>query len=397
MDEATQPRPDHRTEDEKSDGRFKVYYDCPGIAALKPLEQRLVPVCIPRLPPDQTKILIETAFAQAPFAVPAGIYHVKDGKAKILISNWNPEEKLRLQNHVLLAAGTPVVETFDDSPYLQAMTTDISTAKSACQQQNERDFDEDVTQMLGSIQVDEPGDQQMFGSMTVDDGDEDKDNNQLRKELNGFSQAQLDKWLETEFRFKDSPFLQKDPILRASVLQVLREYSDVISVSKTDYGKTDVLMAHLRLQDPYTQPYRAKVRPINPAQEESLQRQIDDWMKEKVVRPSESPWSAGLVPALKTSFDINKKTIELLIEKKIKKHFPNSNFLIENTSNKHKKHKQNIQGNETHFKINLRSKKFFKLSKLERQKYFINVLGEEIINKVHSISFKLTAPNEKKI
>ena len=98
-----------------------------------------------------------------------------------------------------------------------------------------------------------------------------------------------------------------------------------------------------------------------------------------------------------TSFDINKKNIELLIEKKIKKHFPNSNFLIENISNKHKKHKQNIQGDETHFKINLTSKKFVKLSRLERQKYFINILGEEIINKVHSISFKLTTPNKKNI
>mgnify|MGYP001319444367 FL=1 len=98
-----------------------------------------------------------------------------------------------------------------------------------------------------------------------------------------------------------------------------------------------------------------------------------------------------------TSFDINKKTIELLIEKKIKKHFPNSNFLIENTSDKHKKHKQNMQGNETHFIISLQSNKFSKLSKLERQKYFINILGKEIIDKVHSISFKLTSPNEKSI
>jgi len=32
-----------------------------------------------------------------------------------------------------------------------------------------------------------------------------------------------------------------------------------------------------------------------------------------------------------------------------------------------------------------------------REKYFINILGKEIINKVHSISFKLTAPNEKNI
>ena len=92
---------------------------------------------------------------------------------------------------------------------------------------------------------------------------------------------------------------------------------------------------------------------------------------------------------------MNERKIELLIEKKIKKNFPNSNFLIENTSNKHKKHKQNISGEETHFLINLESYKFSKLSKLERQKYLINILGDEIINNVHSISFKLTAINDK--
>ena len=94
---------------------------------------------------------------------------------------------------------------------------------------------------------------------------------------------------------------------------------------------------------------------------------------------------------------MNKGKIELLIEEKIKKNFPNSNFLIENISTKHKKHKQNITGEETHFIISLQSNKFSKLSKLERQKYFINILGKEIIDKVHSISFKLTASNEKSI
>ena len=98
-----------------------------------------------------------------------------------------------------------------------------------------------------------------------------------------------------------------------------------------------------------------------------------------------------------TSFDLNKEKIEFLIEEKIKKNFPNSNFLIENISTKHKKHKQNITGEETHFIISVESNKFSKLSKLGRQKYFINILGNEIINKVHSISFKLTAPNEKNI
>jgi stress-induced morphogen len=94
---------------------------------------------------------------------------------------------------------------------------------------------------------------------------------------------------------------------------------------------------------------------------------------------------------------MNKGEIELIIEKKIRKNFPNSNFSIKNTSIKHKKHKQNISGEETHFLIYLESYKFFNLSKLERQKYFINILGNEIINKVHSISLKLTTPNKKNI
>ena len=98
-----------------------------------------------------------------------------------------------------------------------------------------------------------------------------------------------------------------------------------------------------------------------------------------------------------TSSDMNKGKIELLIQEIIKKRFPNSNFLIENISAKHKKHIQNIPGDETHFIISVESNKFSKLSKLGRQKYFINILGNEIINKVHSISFKLSSTNDKNI
>ena len=93
---------------------------------------------------------------------------------------------------------------------------------------------------------------------------------------------------------------------------------------------------------------------------------------------------------------MNKGKIKLLIEEKIKKNFPNSNFSIENTSSKHKKHKQNIKGEETHFIISLESYKFSKLSKLDRQKYLINILGNEIISNIHSFSFKLTVPERKK-
>ena len=50
---------------------------------------------------------------------------------------------------------------------------------------------------------------------------------------------------------------------------------------------------------------------------------------------------------------------------------------------------------ETHFIISLESDKFFKLSILDRQRYLINILGKNIIDKVHSISFKLTVPLKK--
>ena len=81
--------------------------------------------------------------------------------------------------------------------------------------------------------------------------------------------------------------------------------------------------------------------------------------------------------------------IEDLIKEKIKKEFPDAIFSIKNTSNKHKTHKQNKVGNETHFVINIKTKKFSKLSKLQSHKLFFKILGSEIINQTHSISMNL--------
>ena len=67
------------------------------------------------------------------------------------------------------------------------------------------------------------------------------------------------------------------------------------------------------------------------------------------------------------------------------------------TSKKHKNHKQNIKGEETHFVITLKSHKFSKLTIIERQRYIINILGDEVIKNVHSISFKLSLPKDKNI
>jgi hypothetical protein len=44
---------------------------------------------------------------------------------------------------------------------------------------------------------------------------------------------------------------------------------------------------------------RHKVRPLNPTQKQSLKEQIDNWIASGIIEKSNSPWGAGLVPALK--------------------------------------------------------------------------------------------------
>ena len=288
---------DRRTEEERADGRFKAYHATGGMVSLRPLEQRTINIVIPRLPKNTDRVLIESALPTAIHAIPAAIYKCGNGKATVLISNWDPDRKLKIAPGQLLAAATPVVDEFTDTPYLQAMTTTMVSATEACAQKTDRDYDPEVIEMLSQLPSPD------ISSMTRDDLDINKDNPQLRKELEAFSQQQLDAWLEEQFQFAKSPYLSEDPKLKRQVLDVLSEYTDVLSVSKTEYGRTNVLMAHLRLKDPYCNPFRGKSRPLNPQQEESLKEQIDTWMKEGVIQPSESPWNAPIVPALKKNGD----------------------------------------------------------------------------------------------
>ena len=46
-------------------------------------------------------------------------------------------------------------------------------------------------------------------------------------------------------------------------------------------------------------PKRSGVRPLNPDQRSDLKNQIDDWIHEGVIEPSNSPWESPLVPVKK--------------------------------------------------------------------------------------------------
>ena len=47
------------------------------------------------------------------------------------------------------------------------------------------------------------------------------------------------------------------------------------------------------------QPVRARLRPLNPDQQNDLKRQLAEWLAADVIEPSESSWSSALVPVVK--------------------------------------------------------------------------------------------------
>jgi hypothetical protein len=82
------------------------------------------------------------------------------------------------------------------------------------------------------------------------------------------------------------------------MISIFMDNFDAVSVNDTDFGNTTEMKYHIELV-PGAQPIRAKVRPLNPIQEEDLRKQIDRWLKAEVVEPSCSAWSSALVPVKK--------------------------------------------------------------------------------------------------
>ena len=105
-------------------------------------------------------------------------------------------------------------------------------------------------------------------------------------------------WLRDEFRLKDSDVLQGDPKTMRKLEDLLLEYFDIISVHKTDYGRTDMLEMEIDLV-PGAKPYKGRCLPINPAEEADLLKTLEDWNRQGVIEPANSPWGAPLIPVRK--------------------------------------------------------------------------------------------------
>ena len=99
-------------------------------------------------------------------------------------------------------------------------------------------------------------------------------------------------WLLSALKLKDAPWLKGNPKALAKAEALVMEYHDIFSRHE-EYGNTKLLEHAIRTHD--VPPIKCKNRPINPLQQENLKKQIDTWLAQGVIEPSESPWGFALL------------------------------------------------------------------------------------------------------
>ena len=107
------------------------------------------------------------------------------------------------------------------------------------------------------------------------------------KDVKGRDQA----WYREKFGLDQSPFLKKPEDLKAAV-DLLQEFGDLFS-DNDEYGHTDLVEHAIHTTE--GPPIKSRHRPINPALEPELKEQVDHWLKQDVIEPSNSPWSFPLL------------------------------------------------------------------------------------------------------
>ena len=102
-----------------------------------------------------------------------------------------------------------------------------------------------------------------------------------------------------QLRLEENEMLKENPRLMDSVKRLVKEYSDIFSSPEEAIGRTDLIEFDIKLKQGHERPVKAKLRPLNPKQKESLREQLELWKKEDVIEECESPWASALVPVLK--------------------------------------------------------------------------------------------------
>ena len=123
--------------------------------------------------------------------------------------------------------------------------------------------------------------------------------NEAKIRLSQITPSKLEATIK-EFRLDESPFLQADSSLKEEAAKLLIEFDDIMGRDDR-IGRTTLVEHDIDTGD--LPPIRMKARPINPVQEEDLKRQLQQWLKQGIIKEANSEWRFPMVPAVKKNTD----------------------------------------------------------------------------------------------
>ena len=80
---------------------------------------------------------------------------------------------------------------------------------------------------------------------------------------------------------------------------IIERWKDVFTNDSIKVGKTDLVSPFRIDLEPNANPVRQRSRPLTPEQVQALRKQLDEWLADGVIEPSDSPWASPMVPVLK--------------------------------------------------------------------------------------------------
>ena len=102
----------------------------------------------------------------------------------------------------------------------------------------------------------------------------------------------------SDLKMQNNEVLDKIPELKDKLYSMIHEYQDVFTNDQCHVGNTTWDTFKIDLI-PNAQPVPQRVRPLAPPLRENLRLQLQDWIKDKVIESSNSPWASPLVPVTK--------------------------------------------------------------------------------------------------
>ena len=116
-----------------------------------------------------------------------------------------------------------------------------------------------------------------------------------QEKINRMSAEERKQFLIDKFQLKSKPCLRTTQELELAV-ELLERYWDFFSFDGS-YGFTNLVEHEVITGD--ARPIKCGYRPVNPALEPDLKKQLDKWLEKDVIEASDSPWSFNLVAAKK--------------------------------------------------------------------------------------------------